>query len=490
MDKVRIILIILILLLGIGLRSIEVINRNFLFGFDQGRDYLDVRKIVVEKKPTLIGSQVGGGLGGIFNGPYYYYSLILPFLIFDGDPYGGLVLMFIFGITSLFLCLIFVRKKFGTKMALVASLLMGVALSAQSRYLWNPHPATFFILLVFWLVFKIPQNRRYFFWSTFSAGIIYGFDLAISAPLILSLFLYVLLILKIKDFKALLAGALGIILSHLPLLAFEARHGFMASKNLYAILTSLLKIEKSINFLGLAKNHLQDFWFNFQNTFLLNNQRLGFLLLTYLFIVILHYCRKAKTSPEKHFIYFLLILPLATFTFYMFLNDRVWGHYLVHLHLTYIFLFSFCFAKVKSPLARLVFYAFLILMLPGIFSQISRAYDDLDDYGGVAKIKGKTEALDFIYQDASGEEFNVLVFTPPVYDYAYRYLLNWYGGKKYRYVPGEEKKGIFYLWIEPDPQKPWSYQGWLETVIKTGEVLKEVTLPSGFIIQKRYEKIQ
>jgi hypothetical protein len=39
--------------------------------------------------------------------------------------------------------------------------------------------------------------------------------------------------------------------------------------------------------------------------------------------------------------------------------------------------------------------------------------------------------------------------------------------------------------MEPDPSKPWSYNGWLETVIVNGDVIKTVNLPSGLIIQKR-----
>jgi len=39
--------------------------------------------------------------------------------------------------------------------------------------------------------------------------------------------------------------------------------------------------------------------------------------------------------------------------------------------------------------------------------------------------------------------------------------------------------------IEKDPWQPWSYQGWLKTVIKTGKIVKTVTLPSGFIVQER-----
>jgi hypothetical protein len=111
--------------------------------------------------------------------------------------------------------------------------------------------------------------------------------------------------------------------------------------------------------------------------------------------------------------------------------------------------------------------------------------NDFNDFGGVHKIKGKLEAIDYIYNDAKGERFGLYVFTPPVYTYAYDYLFWWYGGKKYNYVPPQEKKDIFYLLMEPDPSKPYSYNGWLETVIKTGSILETKELPSGFIIQKR-----
>lgn len=59
------------------------------------------------------------------------------------------------------------------------------------------------------------------------------------------------------------------------------------------------------------------------------------------------------------------------------------------------------------------------------------------------------------------------------------------GGRKYNYIPYDDKKGTFYLLIEPDPHKPWTYKGWIETVVKDGKVIKTVDLPSGFIIQKR-----
>jgi hypothetical protein len=106
--------------------------------------------------------------------------------------------------------------------------------------------------------------------------------------------------------------------------------------------------------------------------------------------------------------------------------------------------------------------------------------------GGVAKTKGKLAAIDFIYNDAKGKPFGLLVFTPPVYTYAYDYLIWWHGEKKYKYKPYSDKKGTFYLLMEIDPQKPWSYKGWLETVIKNGDIIYTKTLPSGLMVQKRF----
>jgi len=126
-----------------------------------------------------------------------------------------------------------------------------------------------------------------------------------------------------------------------------------------------------------------------------------------------------------------------------------------------------------------------IVVLLGLKNAIKVSTYDYSDYGGTAKLKGKMAAIDYIYKDATGKKFNLLVFTPPVYTYSYDYLLWWYGQRRYGFIPGNKKEGTFYLLIEKDPWQPWSYQGWLKTVVKSGKIIKTVTLPSGFIVQER-----
>ena len=140
----------------------------------------------------------------------------------------------------------------------------------------------------------------------------------------------------------------------------------------------------------------------------------------------------------------------------------------------------------KNIVGKMILFIVICYFLIVYFQYTKNAYlRDYFDYGGTAKIKGKIDAIDYIYKDSNGKKFGLLVFSPPVYTYSYDYLIWWHGQKKYNYIPYKEKRRTFYLLIEPDPGKPWSYKGWLETVIKTGKVVETKTLPNGFIVQKR-----
>ena len=139
----------------------------------------------------------------------------------------------------------------------------------------------------------------------------------------------------------------------------------------------------------------------------------------------------------------------------------------------------------RLNIGRIIIGCIIAVFLIHIAGRINLLYVNPPDDGGIAKVKGKADAIRFIYEDAKEKPFNLFVFTPPVNTDAYDYLIWWIGNKEYNYVPGARKEGTFYLLMEPDPNKPWSYKGWMETVIKTGTVEKTKELPSGFIIQKR-----
>src|SRR6185312_892785 len=98
------IIIFILILLALFPRSVEVLNGNPIFGFDQGSDYLEVKDIVNNHKLTLIGAELGAGEAGvsyIFQGPGFYYLLSIPYILFHGNPAGSIYLMWVLSMLSL-----------------------------------------------------------------------------------------------------------------------------------------------------------------------------------------------------------------------------------------------------------------------------------------------------------------------------------------------------------------------------------------------------
>jgi len=188
---------------------------------------------------------------------------------------------------------------------------------------------------------------------------------------------------------------------------------------------------------------------------------------------------------------YALIMLLYTFilylTFFLF-KQNIWEWWFLQIHVVFLVITGIILSRLLSH-TRLKYAGVAFLTVALFFyskNTIVLYKNDFYDYGGTAKIQGKLDALDYIYHDArQEEEFGLYIFTPPVYTYAYDYLLWWkYKGEKINNTTSL-KEGVFYLLIEKDSDKPWSFEGWIDTVIKDGDVLWRKTLPSGFIIEKR-----
>lgn len=484
---------------GVVLRSVEVLNKNYLFEFDQGRDYLAVKHIVEDHKLTLIGSEIGAGVAGfrgIFHGPFYYYSLVSPFIIFKGDPYGGMILMFGLGIATILLCYVIGRRLFDVKIGLLSAAIIAVSppFISYSRFIWNSNPAPLFILLVFYFVFLFTEKgkTKYLFWASFFSSFIYNFQLAMAIPLSLALIIYCVFILRLKQIKQYGGLFLGMIIAFSPMLFFEIRHGFQAIRGLLFYIFNHPETATTQTFwILLLRDHLLMFFRNFLSTF---PSPIIFPSVAVIAIIpiIFYFVLKEKDKQRKKFILYLLILIPVTFITLGFLRNFVYDYYLIHLNLAYIFLAVFAIASAfetqNKILNGFVVGYIGILLMSGIFSNIRTFSYDITDYGGTHKIRGKLDAIDYIYKNADGKRFGLLVFSPPIYTYPYDYLVSWYGRRKYGYVPYQEKKGLVYLLIEKDTSKPWSYQGWLETVVKGGDIISTEKLTNGFIVQKRLFK--
>lgn len=496
-------LIFLIFLWGTALRSIEVLNGNYLFGFDVGRDLLVARNIIVNHKFTLIGAEIGSGsagINGIFQGPGFYYLLAVVYWLFHGNPYGALLLMFAFGIATLAAVYFTALRMFDRWTAAAVLFLVGISplIVSQSRFIWPPHPASLLLVLMFYFAYMIPvRSRIYGPLALLAAGLTYHFELAMTVPLVLALIVSLPVIYRIKDLKTYLYSFLVLIGAFLPMILFEVRHGMMAIRSLLSY-TAPQGVAGGDVWMLRITDHGMSYIYNAANSFIQEHGILPanyFIYLSYaLGIALIIFAWKTKTDIRRKFFQTCLLILLTSYGVLLLLNNSIWDYYLIHAHFIFIFLFAYLFVisirrMKKSLLFKITAAVLSVFMISMSVSSVWRmkidyAYD-YHDIGGVEKIQGKKAAIDYVYRDAAGKNFSEFTFMAPIYTYPYDYLFVTYGKEKYGYVPGTDKKGLVYLIIEPDASKPWTYKGWLETVIVGGDIIQTVTIPTGQIIQKR-----
>ncbi len=488
---------------GIALRAVEVLNGNALFGLDQGRDYLAAYNIVVHHKLTLIGAEAGSGvagISGIFHGPGYFYLISLAYVLFHGNPAGGEVFMFLFGVAALVLSAWVGYKMFGKLGSVLFLFFTAVSplIVSQSRFVWSSHPITVFVILALYFVYRIPDKPKVFApLAVFVAGFTYNSQLGVAVPLTVSILLALPVIFRIRDWKVYLYALLALGLAFLPMILFDIRHGFMDVRSAIAYIQAGTGVSGSIFDPKRLASHRFDYWNNFYNTFTFEfgwiswQVQMIILYVTIPFVGLGLFLVRGK--KEKRFVWFLLFMIAFTWAAYLLLNNTVWDYYLTHTRIAFILLFTIAGVALWqrknlfiAKLGLVVGIVFIGTVLCGsVFRQYISYTLDIRDVHVYDKILGKRLVIDTIYHDAQGQPFSVFEFVPGVYTYPYDYLFETYGKTRYGYEPTYDKNGLAYLIIEPDKSQPWRQNGWLQTVVQGGSSVWVRTLLNGLILEKR-----
>lgn len=497
MKKFEIIVIIFLLVLAISLRFSETYLNNFLFLLDQGRDLLDVKRIVFDGHLTLIGPYTG--LQGVFQGPLYYYLLAIPLFLAGGNPWGTVFLTFLMSVFTIVIMYYTARKFLGHKTAILTLFLLAVSPEAiaAATYVWNPHPMWLLIAVYLFFFYKVVFNeKKYIIFLWVTMGLMFHFESAGGFFILFGTLLFFFIFERKEIFtKHFVVGFGCFLFLFLPQLLFDFRHDFLMTKSLLNIFhggdQGLFADNEKVSYLYGIRANIDMLYYNFSSSLL----RDGYLIylpniILFVFFSTILFKEKLSLFSKKENIFLnqtlkLLFCILVLVMFFPF-PLRYW--YLTGYQLFYIVILGLVLSKLfVFPKGKLLIFLLASIILFYSIEKGVHVYTK-PDYGGIAKIKGKLDAIEYIYKSAQGKPFNLLVFTPPVYTDAYDYLIWWYGKKTGQGIPLKEKKDVFYLLIELDPNKPWSYEGWLETVIKTGKIVDERTLPSGLIIQKRIEE--
>lgn len=226
----RFLLVLIILLAGfLRLYRIDVLMR---FVWDESRDMMAVRNIIVNRDITFFGpfNEIDGRTD--FFGVFHYY-LILPALwLANFDPVGPAIFTALLGTTAVALAYYWVSRWEDKSVALTVAAVLAVSPLAVdfNRWPWNPNTISFFAMLYLIVLYyfrKAAKKSRRKTVMIFIAGVLLGllfqlhyFTIALAGSLIPIIYLE----RNKTTWLHLALFALGFILPNLTFVIFDLTH--------------------------------------------------------------------------------------------------------------------------------------------------------------------------------------------------------------------------------------------------------------------------
>ena len=403
-----------IILLFFALRLPQIIRDEFPFVFDFGRDLIWVRNMVELKRPTLIGPW--GSLAGVYFGPLWYYLLAIPYIIFSGDPRGPVYLALSANLTVLVLGWLWL-KKLDLKLGLIFALLVAISPHNINLSTFAFHANMLPLTQLLFLYGLYRQDTRGLYLASLMTSLNFHFEPATGIFTTMTLLIFAVWQRSKLNLKSVIISATVFTLPFLPNLLFDLRHDFLQTRAVIAYFQGENRsLEGVLPYPERIFERLRKFTELFSASVLPN---LPTLLTGIILVIILITLRKTSLFSV---LLFSLVLPLLGFMFLF--PPELKGWYLYGFSVNYLIL------------ASLLLYRFPLLLVLPIILFVLRFYTPYT-FSSQATLKNQINALDTVYKQATNEPFRLYVYTPPIYDYHYQYLVWWYGRKTYGYLPTE-----------------------------------------------------
>lgn len=501
LSKINIILIVLFSL-GIFLRLIPILTGNTFFWFDQGLDAILIKLLVIDHKINLTSRY--SGLAGVLMGPLFTWLMAIPFAISRGDSRSFSIFLSLISLTSAGAIYLFIKKTVG----ITAGLFVCAWVLLMPFFVFNStvvsSPSILTSLFVFFIIFafELFVKKRTFFWVPllFLCGLFFQFEIAFALFAIPTV-LILMIVFKTLPNMHFFLGLFLFGITFVPQFLFDIRHNFLITKgfinlfsgsggsNLYATHNSLL-------------TRFGERAWSFGDDFLRMALifRSPFVVLPVIGAMVYGW----YVSKQKNLFQILISIVAVYYVGLSLYPGPIWDWYRAGLPIVYsLFLIiplSVIWDKYKlAPVAILVL--FLAIFYKAIDPQSVLLQLQNKVVYNVSSRKTQEAVLDYVYQSAGKKPFSYFAYTPPVYDYIWQYDFWQYGKNKYGYLPknwamgipllgigvqaGVPKtdEGLFYLIMEPNPDRPWERSGW--ELGKVGKILEIKVFPGDVIVEKR-----
>ena len=233
-NKLEFIFLCLITALAIFLRFYHI-NELHFFTYDQARDDLIVKRILVDHQWTLLGPQ--SSMQGVYLPPFYYYTLVPVLWLARLNPVGVDVYTALVGVLTVLLLWWILREFFGKSPALMVSFLYATSplIVELSHRAWNPNTQPFFVLLMIFFLYKLftTKKEKFLIFTSLVFGYAVNLHYGALSLIIIWFFAFVWGLVKLKRKWLVLFSGLVLFLFGAPLLLFDFRHNFMLTKNIW-----------------------------------------------------------------------------------------------------------------------------------------------------------------------------------------------------------------------------------------------------------------
>lgn len=423
-------------LLGLVLRIYPGLYEN-IFPYDQARDALVVREMVMQKNIKLLGPV--SDIQGVHHGPLFYYVLAPLYAVSRWDPWLPFFFFALLNVCAISGVYAISRMFFSYSSAIVSSILFLFSYEMVSYAKWLSNPVLVIPLLPWFLFFLWNKEGREK--NIFISGFLFG--LLVQSELVMGfllLFIYAVLLLRKSGVKAWTLFHCGAILGALPLIVAEIKFRGQTFLGLVRyVLSHMQSVQQQtppplpvyppLEYLRMMSTLFQRNVWGFSLIFS------GLLMILVLYAAFL-YAKKQNNTPKILF----LCGPLIASFLLFFIGKQPEKFFFVGLGLIFIILFSYVITNVFQYRYKIFIALFVFLsvatQLRMIFLQIldHRAYVQVQD--GVL-LRQRKEVLDAIYKEVSQDTpFTISIFeTPYGIRTSWSYYFFWYQSKRHVVLP-------------------------------------------------------
>lgn len=487
------ILFLLIIVTGLFLflRIHSVLQETVPYTFDQGRDFMAARNIIVNRDIVLIGPTTGAQ--GIFHGVWWYYLLAVPFVLTGGTVIAYYYFFAFFTLAQAGLLYFFIKREMGPLLGLFAFVVL-----AMSPYFINMSVfpissiSVFPALLVFmyglYEYFRTGKNI-YGFFIGLGAGLVFEGEIPFGLFMLPSIVLALLLSRNLRGFiikpKRLAFTAVGLLLAVSLRIVSELKHSFLQTKAFFALPGRASELNQTFSD---VLNSRAELFLGYFNGLVQDDMRplLWVVAIASVIGYLLGYKKLKEHERKFALVMWLIVLFLFVLTLFYTKNPFYVNYYegIQYLFLVLIIVGLYALGKYdKTFVVVLVSASVGFIVAHGILLAIQKS--------GVAGappnigLRMHTTAVEYVYEQTRGENFCLRIYTPPVIPHTYAYLLDYMSRTKgFPYPRTEYINNECWYFIESDSFKE-RRDAWIDAQIPSdAEKTQEFNVSDNLVIQK------